>query len=111
MHVLKRLYPYIKLQRKYLVLSCICILLETMFELIIPLLMADMIDVGIVNQDKGYILEKGTLMVVCAVLALILGIFYATFTAKAGYGFAESLRKDVFSHVQTFSFTNMDKFF
>lgn len=110
MHVLKRLYPYLKLQKKFIVISCLCIVLETMFELIIPMLMADMIDVGVVNKDKTYILIRGGLMIICAILALILGIFYAKYTAKAGYGFAEALRKDVFSQVQTFSFKNMDQF-
>lgn len=110
MHVLKRLYPYMKSQRKYVIISCLCIILETMFELVIPMLMADMIDVGVINKDKTYILIRGGLMIICAILALILGIFYAKYTAKAGYGFAEALRKDVFAKVQTFSLKNMDHF-
>ena len=110
MHVLKRLYPYVKLQKKFMIISCFCIILETMFELVIPMLMADIIDVGVVNKDQTYILIRGGFMIICAILALILGIFYAKYTAKAGYGFAEELRKDVFLKVQDFSFKNMDHF-
>ena len=71
--MLKRMFPYMHKYRKYLWLSCFCVVAETVFELVIPLLMADIIDVGVANQDKTYILLQGSKMIACALLALILG--------------------------------------
>ena len=58
--MLKRMFPYMHKYRKYLWLSCFCVVAETVFELVIPLLMADIIDVGVANQDKTYILLQGS---------------------------------------------------
>ncbi len=91
-------------------LACACVILETVFELVIPTLMADIIDIGVANSDKGYILWKGAQMIICALLALILGIMYARFAATAGQGFGAELRKDEFERVQNFSFANTDHF-
>lgn len=55
-------------------LAVFCIVLETLLELIIPLIMADMVDVGIANGDKAYIFEKGLMMAVCAVISMVLGV-------------------------------------
>lgn len=108
--MLKRLFPYAQKHRKYLMLACACVILETVFELVIPTLMADIIDIGVANSDKGYILWKGAQMIICALLALILGIMYARFAATAGQGFGAELRKDEFERVQNFSFANTDHF-
>lgn len=108
--MLKRLFPYAQKHRKYLMLACAWVILETVFELVIPTLMADIIDIGVANSDKGYILWKGAQMIICALLALILGIMYARFAATAGQGFGAELRKDEFERVQNFSFANTDHF-
>lgn len=108
--MITRFYKYFDRYRKYLILSCTCVVLETMFELFIPLIMADIIDVGVIQQDIPYILVKGFWMVVCAVLSLILGLLNARFAALAGQGFGAELRKDEFRKVQEFSFANMDHF-
>ena len=108
--MLKRMFPYMHKYRKYLWLSCFCVVAETVFELVIPLLMADIIDVGVANQDKTYILLQGSKMIACALLALILGVLYARFAATAGQGFGAELRKDEFRKVQEFSFANTDHF-
>lgn len=108
--MLKRLFPYMKKYKKYMILSCICVIAETMFELVIPILMADIIDVGVANNDQAYILQRGALMIVCALLALILGVLYARYAATAGQGFGAELRKDEFQKVQSFSFANTDHF-
>ena len=60
------------------------VILETLFELIIPLIMADIIDIGVANKDRNYILIKGGLMIICALLSLGLGLLYAKTAAKAG---------------------------
>ena len=108
--MLKRMFPYMHKYRKYLWLSCFCVVAETVFELVIPLLMADIIDVGVANQDKTYILLQGSKMIACALLALVLGVLYARFAATAGQGFGAELRKDEFRKVQEFSFANTDHF-
>lgn len=108
--MLKRLLPYIKKYKKYLILACLCVIGETVFELVIPALMADIIDKGVASGDKSYIISQGALMIGCAVIALILGIMYARFAATAGQGFGAELRKDEFQKVQNFSFANTDHF-
>ncbi|MXQ73636.1 ATP-binding cassette domain-containing protein [Clostridiaceae bacterium DONG20-135] len=108
--MLKRMFPYMKKYQKYLLFSCICVVAETIFELIIPLIMADIIDVGVANRDQHYILIKGLQMIVCAILSLILGMMYARYAATAGQGFGAELRKDEFRKVQNFSFANTDHF-
>lgn len=108
--MLKRMFPYMKKYQKYLLFSCICVVAETIFELIIPLIMADIIDVGVANRDQHYILVKGLQMILCAVLSLLLGMLYARYASTAGQGFGAELRKDEFRKVQNFSFANTDHF-
>lgn len=108
--MLYRFTRYFDKYRKYLILSCICVVLETMFEMIIPLIMADIIDVGITTKDTNYILMKGLQMVACAIISLILGLLYARFAALAGQGFGAELRKAQYRKVQSFSFANADHF-
>ena len=96
--------------RMYAVLSCICVAFETLFELIIPMIMADIIDVGVANGDQAYILERGLQMVFCAGISLVLGIGYARFAALCGQGLGAELRKAEYRKIQEFSFSNTDKF-
>lgn len=96
--------------KKYLFISCFCVIAETVFELVIPIIMADIIDIGVANGDKEYILVKGMQMILCAIMALILGVLYARYAATAGQGFGAELRKDEFAKVQSFSFANTDHF-
>ena len=77
--LLRLLGPY----RRDLVIGCLMVLVESVLELIIPVLMSDIIDVGVANQDVPYILHKGLQMGICAVLALITGLLYARFSARA----------------------------
>lgn len=108
--MIKRLWPYAKKYRKYFILACVCIMSETVFELVIPMLMANIIDVGVTNKDTNYIVIQGILMMICAVIAYILGVLYARFAAIAGQGFGAEIRKDEFEKVQNFSFANTDHF-
>lgn len=75
--MIKRLWLYAKKYRKYFILACVCIISETVFELVIPMLMANIIDVGVTNKDTNYIVIQGILMMICAVIAYILGVLYA----------------------------------
>lgn len=108
--MLKRLFPYMKKYQKPLIFSCICVIAETVFELVIPILMADIIDVGVANGDSDYIIMKGAQMIACALISLVLGVMYARYAATAGQGFGAELRKDEFQKVQNFSFANTDHF-
>lgn len=108
--MLKRFYVYMEKYKMYAVLSCLCVAFETLFELIIPMIMADIIDVGVANGDQAYILERGLQMVFCAGISLVLGIGYARFAAFCGQGLGAELRKAEYRKIQEFSFSNTDKF-
>ncbi|MCI9414228.1 MAG: ABC transporter ATP-binding protein [Clostridiales bacterium] len=108
--MLKSFFVYFKNYRGYLFAGCLCVVLESVFELVIPLIMADIIDVGVAARDQGYILLKGGEMVACALISLALGLLYSRFAAVAGQGFGAELRKAEFRKVQSFSFSNLDRF-
>ena len=107
---LKRLFVCLHEYRRDLILGMALVLVETFFELVIPVLMADLIDVGVANRDVHYILIKGGQMGVCAVLALAAGLMYARFAARAAYGWGANIREAEFRRVQSFAFSNLDHF-
>ena len=107
---LKRLLGYLGPYRRDLVLGLLLVLIETAFELFIPVLMADIIDVGVVRRDIPFILHKGVQMGVCALLALVTGLLYARFAARAAYGWGARIREAQFSRVQSYAFSNLDHF-
>ena len=100
----------VKPYRKDAILAIFCIEAETVFELIIPLVMADIIDVGVAAGDQHYIIMKGLQMIVMALIALILGQGYARFAAACGQGVGAEIRKKEFAKLQQFSFANTDHF-
>ena len=108
--MLKKLASYIKEYKKDTILTPIFVVLEVVMEVIIPLLMARIIDVGIQNGDIHYILEMGILLIVSAILSLTFGMLSGRFAAKASAGYAKNLRKAMFHKVQDYSFENIDKF-
>ena len=108
--MLKKLASYIKDYKKDTILTPIFVILEVVMEVIIPLLMARIIDVGIQNGDVHYILEMGALLIVSAILSLTFGMLSGRFAAKASSGYAKNLRKAMFHKVQDYSFENIDKF-
>ena len=110
MNDLKRLIRYLGIYRKDLVLGALFVVVETGFELIIPVLMADIIDIGVTNHDMTFIWIKGAQMGVCAILALITGLLYARFAARASYGFGAQIRQAQYEQVQKYSFANLDHF-
>ncbi len=110
MRELKQLFSYFGPYRKDLLIGSLLVLIETSFELIIPVLMADLLDVGVAARDVPYILNKGIQMAICALLALLTGLLYARFAARAAYGFGARLRDAEYEKVQTYSFSNLDHF-
>ena len=108
--MLKKLASYVKEYKKDAILTPIFVVLEVVMEVIIPLLMAKIIDVGIQNGDVHYILEMGALLIVSAILSLTFGMLSGRFAAKASAGYAKNLRKAMFHKVQDYSFENIDKF-
>lgn len=108
--MIKKLASYVKEYKKYAILTPIFVILEVVMEVIIPLLMAKIIDVGIQNNDIKYILEIGVLLIVSAITSLIFGMLSGKFAAKASAGYSKNLRKAMFHKIQDYSFENIDKF-
>jgi ABC-type multidrug transport system fused ATPase/permease subunit len=107
---LKRLLSYLGPYRRDLLTGSLLVIVETAFELVIPVLMADLIDVGVENRDLDYILQKGLQMGVCAILALITGLLYARFAARGAYGWGARIREAQYERVQSYAFSNLDHF-
>ncbi|MCD7872774.1 MAG: ABC transporter ATP-binding protein/permease [Clostridiales bacterium] len=84
--------------------------IEVVFEIVIPIYMSDLIDYGIDEGNVNMVGRYGIMLIVFAVMQLVTGFFDAKFGAKAAAGFAANLRKDMYDNVQTFSFSNIDKF-
>ena len=108
--MLRGLFSYMGRYKKYAFLALFCIAVESVFELLVPLIMADLVDVGVASGDRAYIFQKGGEMVICGVLALILGVGSARFAALAGQGLGAQLRQAEYEKVQKYSFSNIDHF-
>lgn len=108
--MLRRIFSYMKQYKKYAYLALLCIAVEAILELMVPMIMADLIDIGVATGDDMYIYKKGVQMVICAILALILGIGSAKFSALAGQGLGANLRKAEYEKLQSYSFSNIDHF-
>lgn len=105
---MKNLLIYLKDYKKETVLGPLFKLLEASFELLVPLVMAAIIDVGIVNADKGYIIKMCLVMVALGIIGLACSITAQYFAAKAAVGFSTKLRHSLFKHIQSLSFSEMD---
>ncbi len=108
--MIKRIFSYSGQYKKYFVFAALCITAESLFELAIPLIMANIVDIGVASGDRAYIFEQGAWMLVCAFLALLLGIGSAKFSAVAGQGLGANLREAEYAKLQQFSFANVDHF-
>ena len=108
--MIKKLASYIKEYKKASILTPIFVVLEVVMEVIIPMLMSKIIDVGIPNSDIKYIMEIGILLTLSAIMSLAFGMLSGRFAAKASSGFAKNLRKGMFYKIQNFSFEDIDKF-
>ncbi len=109
-NLVKTLSKYIKEFTKDSILTPVFMIIEVICEMIMPLLMASIIDEGVENGNLNHIYKTGGLMVVCAVIGLLSGLLGAKLAARASAGFARNLRKGMFDNIQRFSFANIDKF-
>ena len=108
--MIRRLLRCVREYKWAALLSPLCMVGEVTMEVIIPLVMKDLYDLGIKLQDMGVIASKSLLLVVCALLSLMFGVASAIFASRAATGFAKNLRHDMFYKVQQFGFSNIDKF-
>ena len=108
--MLLRIFSYMGKYKKFAFLAILFVTAECVFELLVPLLMADLVDVGVANGDRAYIYAKGMQMVLCALCALVLGMGSARFSALAGQGLGAGLREAQYEKLQHYSFSNIDHF-
>ena len=106
--MIRRIFSYIGPYKKYGVLAAVCIVAETFFELIVPFIMADMVDVGVANGDKAYIFHRCLLLVLLAVVGLISAVSAQFFAAKSATGATTKLRSALFKKIQSLSFSQLD---
>lgn len=103
-----KLLKYLKDYKTESVLGPLFKLLEALFELFVPLVIVKLIDVGIANQDRAYIAKSVGLLALLALIGLTFSIIAQYFAAKASVGFAKKIRRALYAHVQTFSYTELD---
>ncbi len=108
--MIKRLARCIREYKWAALLSPVCMVGEVTMEVLIPLVMADLYDYGVVLQDMNVVIIKSIQLVLFALISLAFGVASAIFASKAATGFAKNLRHDMFYNVQNFSFSNIDKF-
>ena len=108
--MIKKLAKSIREYKKESILTPIFVSLEVVMEVIIPLLMANLIDKGMYDGNMNEVFKIGLELVGAAMLSLIFGVLSGSVAAKASAGFAKNLRKDLYYKVQDFSFSNIDKF-
>ena len=105
---MKKLLVYLRDYKKEVVLAPLFKLLEASFELIVPLVVAAIIDYGIANSDKGYIFKMCGVLVLLAIVGFVSAVTAQYFSAKAAVGFSTEVRHHLFEHIQTLSFNEMD---
>ena len=110
MKYMKRLFGYMGPYKKDMILGALFVMIETGFELFIPIMISNLIDIGVANHDVNYIYVKGVQMALLALGALVTGLLYAHFSAKASYGWGAEIRKAEYARVQQYAFSNLDHF-
>lgn len=106
---MKKLLVFLKDYKKESVIAPLFKMLEAIFELIVPLVVAQIIDIGISTADKGYIFSRCGILILLAVIGLVCAISAQFFAAKAAVGFATQLRSALFAHIQKLSFADLDE--
>ena len=106
---MKKILYFLKDYKKESVIAPLFKMLEAIFELIVPLVVAQIIDIGIKNQDTGYIFERCGILILLAVIGLVCATCAQFFAAKAAVGFATQLRSALFAHIQKLSFADLDE--
>ena len=108
--MIKTLLKSLRDYRKAAIVTPIFMMIESLLEILMPTLMALLIDRGIQNQDLGYVIRMGLVLLGISLTSLTLAFFAGRFAAVAAAGFSKNLRHDMFANVQTLSFSNIDKF-
>lgn len=108
--MVKKLMCSIREYRKSSILTSVFVTLEVIVEILIPFIMAFMIDEGIEGNDSRLLVKLGVILLICVVLGMFFGIMSGGFCADASTGFAKNLRKDMYHRIQDYSFANIDKF-
>lgn len=106
----KKLLQSVREYKKQSIITPLLVTLEVLMEVLIPLEMAKIIDIGIAEGNLGYIIQRGLILVIMAMMSLFFGIQAGNFAAIAGAGYAKNLRHDIYYKVQDFSFKNIDHF-
>lgn len=107
---LRRILKFVRPCRFDFSLAIFFVVIETSFELIIPMIMAGILDVGVAGRDLNYIFSRGGLMVICSFISLCTGLLYARYSARAAGGFGAGLREAEYEKLQEYSFGNLDHF-
>ena len=105
---MKKLLRYLKNYKKESIIAPLFKMLEAAFELFVPLVMADIIDVGILNHDRHYILVRGAILIALGIIGLTCSLTAQYFAAKAAVGFGTEVRNDLFKHINSLSHTELD---
>lgn len=108
--MIKTLFQQVKEYKKDSLMTIITVIMETCLEILIPLLMASLIDKGIEAQDMNAVIKYGLIMFIIALSTLLLGFLAGKYAARASTGFAANLRDAMYTNIQTFSFSNIDKY-
>ena len=108
--MIRKLIRSVREYKRDTFLTPVFVILEVIMEIIIPLLMARMIDEGITGQDSQVLTSLGTILIICVLVGLAAGVLSGAFCAKASGGFAQNLRQDMYDKIQEYSFANIDKF-
>ena len=108
--MMKKLWPHARPYAKWICVGVVCSAAEAVFELLIPLVMSDIVDIGIATGDQAFILRKGGVMMAMAVVSLCFGVGAAICSSVAGQGFGANLRRAEYGHIQDFAFSNIEKF-
>ena len=108
--MIRTLLHEVKEYKKASFATPVFMILEVIMEMIIPYLMASIIDDGVNKGEIGHIYRVGGIMIVAAAMGLLAGLLGGRYGAKASTGFAKNLREAMFNHIQTFSFSSIDKF-
>lgn len=106
---MKNFYPYIRAYKKESILAPLFKMLEALFELFVPLVVANIINEGIANRDIGYVYKMGALLVVLGIIGLSCSAVAQYFAAKSAVGFSTELRKDLFARINRFSYSQIDE--
>lgn len=106
---MKKLLRYLKNYKKESIIAPLFKMLEASFELFVPLVIAGIIDIGIQNEDMGYIGKMGCILILLGIIGLVCSLTAQYFAAKAAVGFGTALRKDLFAHINSLSYEEIDK--